>query len=115
MTDFDPNQQRRLDLERSNAAFQRTSGSGWGWILGVLFVVLIVGLVIAGSGDKQTADDTPVPNTTGQANRSLPMTPPVASRPATPPTTTGQGSSSMPSSPAPSSPAQSAPPAGQSQ
>jgi hypothetical protein len=92
MSDFD-RVPRHSELEARKAAMFDKTGSGWGWILGVLFVVLIVGLVIAGSGNKQTADDTPVPNTTGQATRTVPLAPPLASRPAMPPVITGQAPS----------------------
>ena len=105
MSDFNRDPYKRSELETAQLNRFERNGSGWGWILGVLFVVLIVGLVIAGSGNKEMADQTPVPNrtTTGQAS---PMTP-TLNRPAT---TTGSGASSMTPAPAPSP---SSPPAGQ--
>ena len=116
MSDFNRDPYKRSELESAQLARAERTGSGWGWILGVLFVVLIVGLVIAGSGNKEMADQTPVPNrtTTGQATPLSPA-PSMAVRPnpATPPSTTGSGSSSM--TPAPDSPSSTARPAGQSQ
>ena len=97
MSDFNRDPYKRSELESAQIGRYERNGSGWGWILGVLFVVLIVGLVIAGSGNKETADQTPVPNrtTTGQAS---PLPPgPALNRPAT---TTGSGASSMTPAPA---------------
>lgn len=111
MSDLNRDPYKRTELETAQLNRFERNGSGWGWILGVLFVVLIVGLVIAGSGNKEMADQTPVPNrtTTGQAAPLTPA-PSLATRPATPPSTTGSGASTM--TPAPAAPL--SPPADQS-
>jgi hypothetical protein len=68
-------------------------GGMWGWIAGLAVVALVVFLLIAGwNSNSQTASKNPSPATSSSAVH-----------PATPPSTTGQGSTSLrPLAPAPS-------------
>jgi hypothetical protein len=74
-------------------------GGMWGWIAGIALLVLIGFVILAGSHNKS--------NTASSGfGSSPPTTASTPARPATPPSTTGSGSSSsQPITPAPSTPA----------
>jgi hypothetical protein len=83
---------------RNPKASYEPDGMNWSWILGGIgaLVVLLLALSYWSSGDRQTAGDTTPPaTTTGQAPR------------ATPPATTGQGTTRPAPAPAAQPPANS--------
>jgi hypothetical protein len=91
MTDYrDPNMR---DPEYRAAA--RSSNAMWGWIAGVVFVIVVLFLAFGTGGDGERQASTPAspPATTGAA-------PPPATG-AAPRTTTGSGPSAPPAAQAP--------------
>jgi len=83
------------DPRLSDPVVRRDEATGgmWGWIAGVAVLVLIGFLVIAGwNNNRTTANNGSSPSTTAS----------TPARPASPPSTTGSGSSSpQPMTPAP--------------
>jgi hypothetical protein len=85
----DDMQRRRLgELDRSNAM--------WGWIAGGIVLALLLVFVFGRSpttDQVSTQMTAPPPGQSTLSPPSSPATPPTAQRPATSPSTTGQGSS----------------------
>jgi hypothetical protein len=82
-------QRRRLgELDKSNAM--------WGWIAGGIVLALLLVFVFGRSpttDQASTSMTAPPPGQSTLSPPSSPPTPPTAQRPATSPSTTGQGSS----------------------
>jgi hypothetical protein len=82
-------QRRRLgELDKSNAM--------WGWIAGGIVLALLLVFVFGRSPTTDQASNqmtAPPPGQSTLSPPSSPATPPAAQRPATSPSTTGQGSS----------------------
>jgi hypothetical protein len=72
--DFDP----RINLDR-RADIDPGTPTPWAWIVGAVFIIVILGLVFTSGNTTRTArNDTSPPATTGMAPRT---TPPLATVP----------------------------------
>jgi hypothetical protein len=89
LRDDDVRSQRLNELESTNAM--------WGWIAGAVVLALVLLFVFTRSDSTDTTASNTVPSPPAATTGSAPSAPSTAqapaSRPATPPTTTGQGSS----------------------
>lgn len=85
MSDFDPRRDPNRMSDNANWEYEKPS-SAWGWIIGGLAVVaLLLAALTMGRDDTQPTADT--------------RNQPTISRPATPPTTTGQATRDSPALP----------------
>jgi hypothetical protein len=92
MSDF-YNPDRRTEIEHRNLAAANGAQRGWGWLWALIVVAFFAAIIVAGHNGNETAQNPPAANNPQAAGTPPPAATPLASRPAAPRSTTGQGGS----------------------